>query len=627
MASEPPPKRTKLSSASSLNRDISPPPLRRQATVSLPMVHSNSNDISSNSSGATFPSSEPDQPHGDTLIVSSPFKLTHIHDFPANKNIDAIRITDILSYPLLREVWSFNFMHDLPWLVSHLDPDTANSIDIKVVHGNWRKESASRIQLEEDKAALEAAGYNIELITAYMANAFGTHHTKMMILFSHEDTAQVIIHTANMIPHDWENMTQAVWRSPWLPLLEDDSMERKDGVGWSFKEGLMAYLGAYEWRTKKLMDQLRLHDFKNVRAVFVGHVPGDHPLNGPENKLFGWAKVRRVLTRVGRGGGWGVNKAGRCTSSVTGGGEMTMQCSSVASMGEAYLENVLLPAFSASRANGNTAVNAFSAMRSPSSSSKSGAGNGISYSLVFPTAENVRTSTDGWNGGGPIFLKSKSAADKSQLKYLRPMMAVWGQPRIGILNDIAVEADRGKALPHIKTYNFFSPPETKKKDEGEAAHKMVAMDWAMITSANLSKQAWGLAAKDKEGTSKIQSYEVGVLVHPALWKDLLYDDSGVTSMEAVGRMDWILGENGQKVEHTDVNESMNGKWRRVRLGVRLPYDYPLKKYEEKDRPWCQDGDYAESDYRGQIWSKRPEDMVQALLKRRAAAQDDNGEDI
>ena len=39
-----------------------------------------------------------------------------------------------------------------------------------------------------------------------MPEAFGTHHSKMMVLFRRDETVQVIIHTANMIPRDWRNV-------------------------------------------------------------------------------------------------------------------------------------------------------------------------------------------------------------------------------------------------------------------------------------------------------------------------------------------------------------------------------------------------------------------------------------
>jgi hypothetical protein len=40
---------------------------------------------------------------------------------------------------------------------------------------------------------------NIELLHAYIPDPFGTHHSKMLVLFRHDDRAQVVIHTANMI--------------------------------------------------------------------------------------------------------------------------------------------------------------------------------------------------------------------------------------------------------------------------------------------------------------------------------------------------------------------------------------------------------------------------------------------
>ncbi|KAK6523579.1 hypothetical protein TWF281_001560 [Arthrobotrys megalospora] len=613
---EPLSKRVKLSSSSSLNRDISPPPLRRKANGSVPPVATSSNHLATPSSSITTPdpgaksanisaASNPEVSNKSTLIISSPFKLTQIRNLPANKNIDAITISDILGSPLIREIWSFNFMHDLEWMVSHLDEDVAKQIKIKIIHGNWRKDDASRKAMENERAKLidpnsSDGGYDIDLVTAYMPDPFGTHHTKMLVLFYHDDTAEVVIHTANMIPWDWSNMTQAVWRSPKLPLLADDSLERREGVGHTFKEAFMAYIGAYGGRTKGLLEQIVKYDFRDVRAVFVGHVPGDHTVNGAENKLFGWAKVKRVLARVGRGGGHGINKAGRALYTVKGGGEIAIQCSSVATLGEAYFDSVLYPTFSTCRPGGGQ-LNAFEALRTPSSSASSSSrpSNRPEFALVFPTVENVRTSVLGWDGGGSIFMKSQKPTDKAQLKHIKPMLRVWGQPPVGLFTDVFVEAERGKATPHIKTYNFFSPPRIDVKDSGatddedDVGGTVVAMDWAMITSANLSKQAWGNPVKGSGTavTSKIQSYEVGVLVHPGLWKDLLMDEAGVVTMAAVGGKDWLTGD----------------------VGVRLAYDYPLKPYTDSDEPWCKDNSYAGKDWKGLTWPPKWEDRLRAAM--------------
>ncbi|KAK6498947.1 hypothetical protein TWF481_011518 [Arthrobotrys musiformis] len=627
-------KRVKLSPSSSLNRDISPPPLRRQAGTSTSRATTSASSKSpsiapSNCVVDSDPTDDANKPSetisNPTLIISSPFKLTQIRNLPANKNIDTITISDILGSPLIREIWSFNFMHDLEWMVSHLDEDVSKEISLKIIHGNWKKEDMSRKALEAEKEKLvdpnsSDGGYKIELITAYMPDPFGTHHTKMLVLFYHDDTAEVVIHTANMIPWDWSNMTQAVWRSPRLPLLEDDGLERKEGVGYAFKEAFMAYVGAYGFRTKGLVEQIVKYDFKAVRAVFVGHVPGDHPVSGAENKLFGWGKVKRVLGRVGRGGGHGVNKAGRVLYTVKGGGEIAMQCSSVATLGEAYFDSVLYPTFSTCRPGGGQ-LNAFEALQKPSSSASasSRASSRPNFSLVFPTVENVRTSVLGWDGGSSIFLKSQKPTDKAQLKFLKPMLKVWGQPPIGLSTGVLIEAERGKATPHIKTYNFFSPPRIDSKDsdttdDEDLQSNNVAMDWAMITSANLSKQAWGNPTKGSghTATSKIQSYEVGVLVHPGLWKGLLKDESGVITMSAVGGKDWLAGD-GEKVENCDLSESMEGNCDAVRVGVRLAYDYPLKAYEEGGEPWCKDMAYSSRDWKGITWPPRWEDRLRAAM--------------
>ncbi|KAK6337903.1 hypothetical protein TWF696_001381 [Orbilia brochopaga] len=624
-------KRVKLSEQSSLNRDISPPPLRRQAVVS---TSTSSLDLSNALSGPScaenagapershvLPDSRPDPPSGDTLIISSPFRLTRIRDFPENKNIDTITITDILCNPLIREIWSFNFMHDLEWMVSHMDEDTRHLVDIKIVHGNWKKDDPSRQRLEAEREKLASdGGFQIDLVTAFLPDPFGTHHTKMMMFFYHDDTAEVVIHTANMIPWDWSNMTQAVWRSPKLPLLKDGTTEKKEGVGWTFKEALMSYIGSYGWRTDKLAKKLRMYSFSDVRAIFIGHVPGEHPINGPENKLFGWGKMRRALMRVGRGGGHGINKAGRAIYQVRGHGEMVIQCSSVGTLGEPYLNDVIFPTFSTCRPTGGGQVDAFQALRSPGSKGTTSGAVRPDFALVFPSVDNVRKSLNGWQGGSPIFMKGGKPSAIAQIKFLRPMLALWGQPPIGITSDVLVEAERGKATPHIKTYNHFSPLRIDDKDEDLVAAeeedeglfappRQVAMDWAMITSANLSKQAWGNPAKG--GASKVQSYEAGVLIHPGLYKDLLQNDEGYVQMTAVGGKDWISND-GEQVRAEEVGEEMDGKWRMVKVGVRLPYDYPLKRYEKTDEPWCRDEEYGQlRDWKGTRWPPTFEDILRA----------------
>jgi hypothetical protein len=121
----------------------------------------------------------------------------------------------------------------------------------------------------------------INLISSYLPDPFGTHHSKMIILFRHDDCAQIIIHTANMISKDWANMTQAIWRSPLLPLCipasasrssssEKEATKHPIGSGERFKIDLLHYLAKYENRLRALSSQLTNYDFSAVRAAFLG---------------------------------------------------------------------------------------------------------------------------------------------------------------------------------------------------------------------------------------------------------------------------------------------------------------------------------------------------------------------
>lgn len=50
-------------------------------------------------------------------IVQSPFKLTHIRALPANANIGTISVRDILGDVMLKEVWLFDFLFDVDWVM------------------------------------------------------------------------------------------------------------------------------------------------------------------------------------------------------------------------------------------------------------------------------------------------------------------------------------------------------------------------------------------------------------------------------------------------------------------------------------------------------------------------------
>lgn len=87
-------------------------------------------------------------------------------------------------------------MIDIEWLMNKY-PSGNRSKPVLIITGNVGAEMRA-----------DAHKYkNVSLASARLEIAYGTHHTKMMILkYSHG--LRVVIHTANLIENDWEQKTQ-----------------------------------------------------------------------------------------------------------------------------------------------------------------------------------------------------------------------------------------------------------------------------------------------------------------------------------------------------------------------------------------------------------------------------------
>lgn len=69
---------------------------------------------------------------------------------------------------------------------SQLDEDVRDTVQVKIIHGSWKKEDSNKARID---AATQRYG-NVQSITAYMPEAYGTHHSKMIIVFRHDELAQ-----------------------------------------------------------------------------------------------------------------------------------------------------------------------------------------------------------------------------------------------------------------------------------------------------------------------------------------------------------------------------------------------------------------------------------------------------
>ncbi|KAK3502792.1 tyrosyl-DNA phosphodiesterase I [Neurospora crassa] len=550
------------------------------------------------------------QPCSYRRVVASPFHLTTIRSLGQNSNKDTVSLKGLLGDPLIKECWEFNYLHDIDFLMGAFDSDVRHLIKVHVIHGFWKKEDPNRLQIQSDAARYP----NITTHHAYLPEPFGTHHSKMMVLLRADDTAEIIIHTANLIPRDWSNMTQAAWISPRLPLLKPDAQQNTSstrspppaGSGEKFKIDFLNYLRSYRAACNPLIDQLAKYDFSSIRGSLIASVPGRHSLVDDFPTRWGWAAMKETLKSVPvRQAGDRVQGSGDVDDSEKP--EVVIQISSIATLGptDNWVKNTLFEALSGSQGP-KTLL---------SSKSKP------DFKIIFPTPDEIRKSLDGYASGCSIHTKIQSAQQAKQLQYLRPMFCHWANDSVDGVGTTTTtpirEAGRNRAAPHIKTFIRFANHKTKN-----------TIDWALLTSANLSKQAWGDAqSKNNAGEAQVRicSYEIGVLV----WPELFADSDGPSSGSKMGQKavmvptflkdtpaihgsekdrPSLLGEkqgptstsgNGEE-DGKGGNEKEEGK-STVVVGLRMPYSLPLQRYGLQEVPWVATANHLEPDWMGQVW--------------------------
>jgi tyrosyl-DNA phosphodiesterase-1 len=188
-------------------------------------------------------------------------------------------------------------------------------------------------------------------------------------------------------------------------------------------------------------------------------------------------------------------------------------------------------------------------------------------------------------------MKTQSAAQQKQLAYLRPYLCQWAGD--GLTNGTHIdlsgdeppkrEAGRARAAPHIKTYIRFR--------DGD----MDSIDWAMVSSANLSTQAWG-AGVNAGGEVRICSWEIGIVVWPGLFEG--EGEAGAVMVPCFKKdaPSLLLDGKGKAEEKKEDNEAASSV-----VGFRMPYNLPLTRYGALDEPWCATASHELPDWRGQSW--------------------------
>lgn len=446
--------------------------------------------------------------------LKSPIRLTRIRDLPESENIDTVGLDDILSHDDLQIMWQFNFMMSIPFVMEHISEKCRSHVKSYFVYGYKFSTMDQKQALRHDADMCEYS-QNITIEGVRLQTQFATHHSKLMVLIfgqGQQETAQIVIHTANLIPFDWANMTQGVWLSPRLP---------KGRTTCQFKQDFLAYVGAYQLAsTKKLHSTLTGFDFSPIKGIFVASVPGNYFSTDKDYKRWGIARLQDELSKL--------------NVKYDDEQELVCQVSSIGTLGQTdnYLKDVFEDAL-----NGHPFFT-------------SGRTHRVPLRVVFPTVEEVADSLNGYASGSSIHFKRSSDAQIKQLQYLKPRLRKW----------TAYNAGRARASAHIKSYFRTS-------------HGNQQLEWFLLTSANLSKQAWG-TINQKKKNQWIQSWECGVLLHPGCY--------GVDRLLPVYKRD---GESNQDNS----------------LPIRLAFDLPLVPYEKEDVIWSPNEEYDKPDWRGEKW--------------------------
>ena len=302
------------------------------------------------------------------------------------------------------------------------------------------------------------------------SNNWGCHHSKAFLI-GFEDSLRVAIHTANIISCDINNKSQGIWMQD-FPVKKAGAPATSD-----FEEQLVKYFLSLQKHAARMPQSwtglgaafsddeqltiaqaLRKFDFSGAKARLVASTPGYH--SGADLHSFGANRVAALLAKEGD------------AATQRPDDKIPCQFSSLSSPTKPLA--VLKAAFHAPKPL---------SPRPPE----------VGLSIVWPTAEEVRVSVEGYGAGGAL-----PSAQKNVDKVPREMLCRWTTD--GPSSDFVTA--RRRAMGHIKTW-------TRVSGDGSTVR------WSVLTSANLSGGAWG-NVRDGGRTLFIMHWELGVLVTPSI---------------------------------------------------------------------------------------------------------------
>ncbi|XP_026473134.1 probable tyrosyl-DNA phosphodiesterase [Ctenocephalides felis] len=393
------------------------------------------------------------------------------HDEPLS-----VTFTELLDKSLgeLESSVQINFMVDLSWLLAHYYVSGNRDTQLLILYG----------EETDDLIDINKKSKNIQTVQVKMGSPFGKHHTKMSLLGYKDGSMRVVVSTANLYEDDWENRTQGLWVSPRLPAIETVWDTRVGESETGFRDDLLRYLISYKIpQLQTWIARIRKTDFSSINVFLVASIPGSH--RGLDGTRYGHKRLAALLSS-------------HANAAATSKDYVVAQSSSIGSLGpnkDSWVGGEFLTSTTRTKPRG-TSGDASARLLEQRPLIK----------MIYPSLANVRASHDGLMGGGCLPYNVKT---HSKQNWLVSILHQWR----------AKSRNRTKAMPHIKSYCRVNI-----KDD-----KILGLHWFLVTSANLSKAAWGVVNKTTGGSLcgdpplRIMSYEAGVLFLPqfVIQKDFL----------------------------------------------------------------------------------------------------------
>ncbi|OWB56911.1 hypothetical protein B5S28_g2829 [[Candida] boidinii] len=479
-------------------------------------------------------------------------------------NEDAVSLRDLIGSPDLISTYQFNMMIDCDFILPHINADPMN-LDIFVIH------NGEDLNLKPEHKLM----FKITPVKMTVAR-YGSHHTKMMVNFYKDRTCQLVIHTMNLTEMDYHGQTQMCWISPRLHQLKLKSLNDEKNTENQFinqpdfKIDFINYLKKYKKiEIDQLVQDVSMYDFTPIKAEFLSSAPGNYEINLENNNinnkeiLFGYGKLYQLFHKhkltIDR-----VNSNKKT--------KFVAQVSSIAAPFDSNSSNIFTHILNPIMVDNKEIV------LQPGLKSVHDAMLTHQYEpvLIWPTVDEVMNAMFGYLSGFALFFqkerKFNNFSYKNQYEVIKNFFYRWSSKN---KNDLGL-AGRKFVSPHVKTYTSTS-------------NEFENVNWFLLTSANLSKFAWGGPtrgygskgdARDKNTIHKyeIKSFEAGILIHPELYKI-----EGEKETNSVVELVPVFGSDELEDNFNNIINDIKGE--AIRVPIRFPYDIPLTKYSQGDEPW------------------------------------------